>query len=152
MTTHPTWFFRVFYDGNCPLCAKEIALIRRLDRDRGKVDLVDFSAPEFDLEDYDLAQHRLALPDLEARIHGMLPDGRVVEGVDVFVELYSAVGWGWLTVPARWPGFRQLLDLAYLWFAKNRLRLTGRTPRLCSDDCKIDEQVAREADRSTQPS
>lgn len=148
MTTNSNWSFRVFYDGDCPLCAKEIALIRRLDRDRGQVDLVDFSAPAFDLDDYDLSQRGLSLPDLEARIHGMLPDGRVVEGVDVFVELYSAVGWGWLTAPARWPGFRQLLDLAYLWFARNRLRLTGRTPRLCTDDCEI----VREVETNTQAS
>lgn len=125
----PSWQFRVFFDADCPLCAKEIALIRRMDRGRGRVDLVDLSADDFDASAYGLDQ-----ATIEARIHGMYPDGRVVEGVDVFVEIYSALGWGWLTAPANWPGFRTLLDLAYVWFAKNRLRLTGRAPKMCPID------------------
>jgi len=122
----PSWQFRVFFDADCPLCSKEIALIRRMDRGRGRVDLVDLSAKDFDATEYGLDQS-----EIEARIHGMYPDGRVIEGVDVFVEIYSALGWGWLTAPAHWPGFRTLLDLAYVWFAKNRLRLTGRAPKMC---------------------
>lgn len=125
-TEEPSWQFRVFFDADCPLCSKEIALIRRMDRGRGRVDLVDLSADDFDATDYGLEQSTI-----EARIHGMYPDGRVVEGVDVFVEIYRALGWGWITAPARWPGFRTLLDLAYLWFARNRLRLTGRAPKTC---------------------
>jgi predicted DCC family thiol-disulfide oxidoreductase YuxK len=35
------WDFRVFYDAECPLCAREIQLIRRLDRKNGRVDLID---------------------------------------------------------------------------------------------------------------
>jgi predicted DCC family thiol-disulfide oxidoreductase YuxK len=63
------------------------------------------------------------------RIHGRLPDGTLVEGVEVFRRLYTAVGFGVLVAPTRLPGIRQLLDLAYRWFARNRLRLTGR----CAD-------------------
>jgi predicted DCC family thiol-disulfide oxidoreductase YuxK len=125
--TVPSWIFRVFYDAECPLCAREIALIRRIDRGRGQVDLVDLSAPDFDASHFGLEQGTI-----EARIHGQWPDGRIVEGVDVFVALYEAVGLGWITAPAKWPGFRWLLDRAYLWFARNRLRLTGRTPKTCS--------------------
>jgi hypothetical protein len=60
------------------------------------------------------------------RIHGRLPDGTVVEGVEVFRRLYAAVGFGPLVALTRLPGVSQLLDLAYHAFAKNRLRLTGR--------------------------
>ena len=42
-----------------------------------------------------------------------------------------AVGLAWLVAPARWPGFRWLLDRAYLWFARNRLQWTGREPKYC---------------------
>ena len=34
----------VWYDGACPLCTREIALMRRLDR-RGAIDFVDVSTP-----------------------------------------------------------------------------------------------------------
>lgn len=121
-----SWKIRVFYDAECPLCKREIALLRRIDRGRGRVDFVDLAADDFEATAYGLDQQTI-----EERIHGMLPDGRIIEGVDVFVHIYSALGWGWLAAIARWPGIRGILDLAYLWFARNRLRLTGRTPEVC---------------------
>ncbi len=122
----PPWRFRVFFDGACPLCAREIALVRRLDGGQGRVDLVDLAADGFDASEYGLDR-----ATIEARIHGQLPDGRIVEGVDVFVHLYESLDRGWLAAPARWPGIRWFLDRAYVWFARNRLRLTGRTPQTC---------------------
>jgi predicted DCC family thiol-disulfide oxidoreductase YuxK len=71
--------------------------------------------------------------DLMASIHGRLPDGKIVKGVEVFRRLYAAVGFAPLVVLTRLPGISHLLDLAYRWFAKNRLRLTGRcNDRACS--------------------
>lgn len=61
-----------------------------------------------------------------ARIHGRLPNGEWIEGVEVFRRLYAAVGFGPLVALSRVFGIRQLLDLAYDVFAKNRLRITGR--------------------------
>lgn len=124
--TEPTWQFRVFYDGECPLCMREIELVRRLDDGEGRIDLIDLAAPDFDASDYGLDQSLI-----ETRIHGQLPDGTIVEGVDVFVHLYETLDRGWLVRPARWPGVRRLLDWAYAWFARNRLRLTGRAPKTC---------------------
>jgi predicted DCC family thiol-disulfide oxidoreductase YuxK len=115
---------RVLYDGECPLCAREVAMLRRLDRGRGRVDFEDIAAPDFDP-----ARHGHTHAELMARIHGVLPDGAVIEGVEVFRRAYAAVGLGWLVAPTRWPILRPLADAAYRWFARNRLRLTGR------DDC-----------------
>ena len=61
-----------------------------------------------------------------ARIHGVLADGTVIEGMEVFRRAYGAVGLGWLLAPTAWPGLRALADAGYRWFARNRLRLTGR--------------------------
>jgi predicted DCC family thiol-disulfide oxidoreductase YuxK len=60
------------------------------------------------------------------RIHGRLPDGTLIEGVEVFRRMYTAVGFGPIVAVTRLPGISHALDLAYLLFAKNRLRLTGR--------------------------
>jgi predicted DCC family thiol-disulfide oxidoreductase YuxK len=59
-------------------------------------------------------------------IHGRLPDGSLVRGVEVFRRLYGAVGFRRLVRLSRAPGVRHVLDLAYALFARNRLRLTGR--------------------------
>ena len=67
-----------------------------------------------------------------AEMHGRLPDGTWVTGVEVFRRLYSAVGFGpavWFT---RLPMITQLLDVGYRVFAKKRLRLTGRCGKTCS--------------------
>lgn len=120
------WEIRILLDGQCPLCAKEGRLLERLDAGRGRIDLEDLSAPDFDPTVYGLDQ-----ATIEARIHGILPDGSIVEGVEVFTRAYTAVGLGWLVVPAQWPGIRWILDGLYRVFARNRLRITGRGPKTC---------------------
>jgi len=111
----------VLYDGDCPLCSREVAALRRLDRGRGRVRFADIASPDFDP-----SRHGRTHAELMARIHGALPDGSVVEGVEVFRRAYAAVGLGWLLAPTRWPILRPLADAAYRWFARNRPRLTGR--------------------------
>ena len=124
--TSENWEIRVLYDAECPLCLREARLLERLDAGRGKLQLEDLSAPEFSAEKYGCEQDTL-----EARIHGVLPDGRVIEGVEVFARAYSAVGVGWLETAYRWRSVRWILDRMYLWFARNRLRITGRVPKQC---------------------
>jgi predicted DCC family thiol-disulfide oxidoreductase YuxK len=120
---NPQWQIRVLYDGECPLCSREIRFLERLDRGRGRIEFADIAEPSFDPAAYGLDSRALM-----ARIHGALPDGTVVEGVEVFRRAYAAVGLGWLVAPTRWPGLRRLADLAYQFFARNRLRWTGRAP------------------------
>lgn len=132
-----SWDFRILYDGDCPLCVREVAMLRRLDRGRGRLDLEDIAAPAFDASRYGRTQL-----ELMARIHGVLPDGGVIEGVEVFRRAYAAVGLGWLVAPTRWPLLRPLADAAYRWFARNRLRLTGRSEVCTSERCAIHQRGA----------
>jgi predicted DCC family thiol-disulfide oxidoreductase YuxK len=110
----------VFYDGACPLCSREIAMLRRLDR-AGRIRFVDLAAPGFDP-----AAVGVSLEALLARIHARLPDGTLIDGVEVFRRLYAAVGLGPVVALTRLPGVAQLLDVAYDGFARRRRRLGGR--------------------------
>jgi len=110
----------VFFDGDCPLCRREIAFVRRLDR-RSRVRFVDIAQPSFDASVTGRTHE-----ELMARIHARLPDGSLVEGVEVFRRMYAAAGLGPLVALSRLPGISHLLEAGYRWFAKNRLRLTGR--------------------------
>jgi predicted DCC family thiol-disulfide oxidoreductase YuxK len=112
--------FEVFYDGACPLCRREIDMLKRWDR-RGRSRMIDISSPTFDPQGIGKTY-----ADLMARIHGRLADGTFVEGVEVFRQLYGAIGLGPLVALTRLPGVSQLLDLGYQFFARHRLRLTGR--------------------------
>ena len=103
---------------------REIALLRRKDRDQ-HIRFTDIAAPGFDA-----AELGVPWSSLMARIHARLPDGTLIEGVEVFRRLYAAVGFRSLVAATRWPVVAPLLDLSYRLFAENRLKLTGR----CSDD------------------
>lgn len=125
--------FEVYYDGACPLCMREIRFLRAVDR-RGRILFTDIAAPGFDA-----AKTGYTWDELMDRIRGRLADGTPVEGVEVFRQLYGAVGLAPLVALTRLPGVRQLLDIAYEKFAKNRLRLTGR----CRDGvCEIPARAA----------
>jgi len=112
--------FEVFYDGDCPLCRREIGVLQRLDRAHS-IRFTDIAAQGFDA-----AALGKTHAELMARIQGRTADGTWVEGVDVFRQLYAAVGFKHLVALSRWPGVRNALDAGYTWFARNRLSLTGR--------------------------
>lgn len=114
------WTVELFFDGECPLCTREVNLLKRLDR-KARVRFTDIAAPGFEP-----GALGLDLATLMARIHGRLPDGTILEGVEVFRRVYEAVGLGLLARISRLPGIAALTEAAYELFAKNRLRLTGR--------------------------
>ena len=39
----PAWEVRVLFDGDCPLCVREVDFLRAKDDSRGRLDLVDLS-------------------------------------------------------------------------------------------------------------
>jgi predicted DCC family thiol-disulfide oxidoreductase YuxK len=72
----------VWYDGACPLCVREIALMRRLDRARA-IDFVDV-APEDAACPID---RKLLL----ARFHAREGDGKVLDGAAAFAAMWRAI-------------------------------------------------------------
>ncbi|XP_016104106.1 uncharacterized protein At5g50100, mitochondrial-like [Sinocyclocheilus grahami] len=113
---------RVLYDGECPICVKEISLLQFLERNRtGKVDFVDISLPAYDGSkygvSYEMAMEEMTVIDEKNTIH---------RGVPAFTVMYSAVGLGWLGTFISLPLVRPIMDRAYGVFARNRLKWTGR--------------------------
>jgi predicted DCC family thiol-disulfide oxidoreductase YuxK len=113
--------FTILIDGDCPLCRKEAALLARMDHGRGRLAQINIADPAFDA-----AAMGLSREGVMATIHGVTAEGRVVTGMEVFRRAYAAVGWGWVLSWTGWPVLRPLADAGYRWFARNRLRLTGR--------------------------
>jgi predicted DCC family thiol-disulfide oxidoreductase YuxK len=120
----------VFFDGACPICVREIALMRRLDRRRRLV-CCDFARP-----DYDTASINISPAELGRVIHARWADGDVITGVEVFRAMWDAVGLGVLTKLSRLSFVESLVLKAYAWFARNRLRLTGRSHACTGDSCR----------------
>ena len=118
------WEVEVFYDGDCPLCTREIRVLRKKDR-KEKIRFTDISAPQFRADEVGKDMETLM-----AEIHGRLPTGEWITGVEVFRRLYAAVGFNPLVSLTRLPVISHGLELGYRVFARNRLRLTGR----CTDN------------------
>lgn len=95
-------------------------MIRRMDK-KSRIRFTDITADGFQPADYDKS-----MDELMAEIHGRDKRGDWLIGVEVFRQLYGAVGFGPVVAATRLPVVRQALDLGYKLFAKQRLRLTGR--------------------------
>lgn len=123
----------VFYDGYCPLCLAEMNKLKKLDKQQ-KLAFVDIQQPSFGEKYPDLCWS-----SLNARIHGLLPDGRLISGLDVTYLAWQLVGMGWVYAPTRWPVIRWFADKAYLVFARHRYSLsfwlTGKRRLQAPADC-----------------
>lgn len=110
----------VLYDGSCPLCVKEIALLKRL-KTHDELKWVDISMPHFDTavygKDIDAFMAEMHVCDSRSRQH--------YTGMEAFRQMYKALGYGWLwSWTAVWP-FCPVADAAYASFARNRHRLAS---------------------------
>lgn len=137
----PTPQFTILIDGKCHLCAREARLLARLDAGRGNLEIIDIAAPTFDP-----APLGKTMDEVMGRIHGITPQGKVIEGVEVFRRAYAAVGRGWVMAWTAWPGIRLVIDPLYRLFARHRLALSAATrwipgrremPICTTDRCRI---------------
>lgn len=72
----------VWFDGSCPLCRREIALMKRLDR-RGAIDFIDVVASA----DADCPLRRA---ELLARFHAR-ENGQLLSGASAFAAMWRAI-------------------------------------------------------------
>lgn len=124
----------VFYDGDCPFCRREIAWMMRRPG-AATIQFTDLARPGFAPQSYGTTRQRLM-----AEIHGRLPDGSWITGVEVFRLTYAAIGHTWLVALSRLPIVSSAIELGYRWFARYRLRLTGRCATV-ADACTVEALV-----------
>ena len=106
---------RVWYDGDCPLCLREIALMRRLDR-HGAIIFVDVASGADPSCPIDRA-------DLLARFHAE-EDGVIHSGAAAFAAMWRAIPLlRPLGLVARSRTVLRVLEAAYVRFLKVRPRL-----------------------------
>lgn len=104
------------FDGSCPLCTKEIALLRTM-KNAGSVVFTDVSLPTF--------VPPPGCPPRAALMKEMhvLQGGVVHARVPAFRALYTALGWGRFFAWTARPPYDALLDRAYTAFLHLRPRL-----------------------------
>lgn len=120
--TEPSWQIKLLYDGECPLCLREVNFLKARDGGQGRVAFVDIAAADYSPAENGGVDFETAM----GRIHALLPDGSVVKNVEVFRRAYGALGLGWVYAATQWPLVRPIVDKIYEFWADRRLALTGR--------------------------
>jgi len=105
----------VWFDGACPLCTREIAFMRRLDRAEA-IRFVDVRSSAGESCPLDRAA-------LLARFHAQ-EDGRMLSGAAAFAAMWRAIPWlRPLGLAARNAYVLRLLERLYIRFLRIRPRL-----------------------------
>lgn len=122
VTQTPSWKIKLLYDGECPLCLREVNFLTKRDAGRGLVIFVDIADDDYNPEEHGGVDFETAM----GRIHAVLPDGSVIQNVEVFRRVYEILGMGWIYAATRWPIIGFVVDWLYGIWADWRLTLTGR--------------------------
>ena len=101
----------VWFDADCPLCVREIALMRRLDKRRA-IDFVDIQSG---------GSCPLDRETLLARLHARNRAGELVSGAAAFAAMWREIPLlRSLGVAAQWQPFLAFLELTYRGFLRIR--------------------------------
>ena len=137
-----SWKIKLLYDGECPLCVREVNFLLKRDAGRGIVNFVDIADLNYQPEEHGGVDFATAM----GRIHAVLPDGTVIRNVEVFRRVYEELGMGWVYAITKLPLFGGIADWLYGIWADWRLALTGR-PNLVKVIAQREEQLKSEPGR-----
>ena len=121
------------YDGACPLCLRETNFLKTKDSKK-VINFVDISV-DYIPQNYKGISYKEAM----ANLHGILGNGEIIFGVDVLAYSYELVGLGWIYFPTKIPIISNFIRYLYKYWAKYRLKLTGREnlEKICESKCNI---------------
>jgi predicted DCC family thiol-disulfide oxidoreductase YuxK len=113
---------KLLYDGQCPLCLREVRFLAKRDAGKGLVEFVDIADDDYSPE----ANGGVDFETAMGRIHAILPDGQVIQNVAVFRQIYAALGIGWVYSWTQIPIIGSIVEKIYGVWADLRLKITGR--------------------------
>ncbi|XP_028781710.1 uncharacterized protein At5g50100, chloroplastic isoform X3 [Neltuma alba] len=96
------WKIKMLYDGDCPLCMREVNMLRERNKNYRTIEFVDISSDDYSPQE----NQGLDYETVMGRIHAILSDGTVVTDVEIAT----------------------IADAVYGVWAKYRLQITGRPP------------------------
>ena len=118
----PNWQIKLLYDGECPLCVREVNFLTQKDADRGIVKFIDIASLDYNPSENAGIDFATAM----GTIHAILPDGTVIKNVEVFRQVYEVLGMGWVYAVTKIPIVGAIADWIYKVWAHWRLKLTRR--------------------------
>ena len=117
MYNKKNWPLTLYFDGDCPLCAREIKILSRHSTARNLL-FVDISSFEFDAKTLGYT-----LKEMQSSLHARFSDGIWVTGLDATLWSWRAAGLGFWATPLTWRVLRPLFALGYILFCRLRPHL-----------------------------
>lgn len=112
-TTLPTANDTLYYDGQCPLCSKEILWLQRIQN--GKLYFKDIHISKNDT----LPSSKKAMLKT---LHLITENNEWLLGLDATARAWSHTPYGFIVKPLRWPLIRILADKIYRQWASSRYK------------------------------
>ena len=142
------WPLTLYFDGQCPLCAREIKILNR-HATESRLLFIDISSGAFDAKALGFT-----LEQMQSSLHARFADGRWVTGLDATLWSWRAAGLGFWAAPLTWRAIRPLLALGYRFFCRLRPHSAWLTHpdgrRRCVDDrCGVPESKPAPYERPT---
>lgn len=103
----------IFYDGNCPMCATEMAHLKKHDTDN-RISLVDIHQ-----DDFSARYPSVCFDDAMKILHGHYKS-QLLLGLEVTHRAWTLVGKGFWVAPLNWPIIKTISHWIYLGLAKYR--------------------------------
>ena len=121
------------FDGGCPLCLRETNFLKSKD-ELHKIDFVDINNVNYN----PILFEDITYAEAMSNLHGILENGNIIKGLDVLAYSYELIGLGWVYYPLKIELLAPVLKLIYKYWAKYRLKITGRSniEKLCTSECK----------------
>ena len=121
------------FDGGCPLCLRETNFLKSKD-ELNKIDFVDINNVNYN----PILFKDISYAEAMSNLHGILENGDIIKGLDVLAYSYELIGLGWVYYPLKIEFLAPVLRLFYKYWAKYRLKITGRSniEKLCTSECK----------------
>ncbi|CAN7030118.1 unnamed protein product [Brassica oleracea var. botrytis] len=118
------WKIKMLYDGDCPLCMREVNMLKERNEEYGTIKFVDISSNDYSPQENQGLDYKTVM----GQIHAIQSEGNVVTGVEAFRKLYELVGLGWVYSITKFEPIGKVADAVYDFWAKYRLQVTGRPP------------------------
>ena len=121
------------FDGGCPLCLRETNFLKKRDI-LNQIAFIDINSKDYDQNLFKNISYSEAMSNL----HGIMENGEIIRGLDVLSYSYELIGLGWVYYPLKIEFLAPVLRLFYKFWAKYRLKITGRSniEKLCTSECK----------------
>ncbi|KAG0446904.1 hypothetical protein HPP92_028577 [Vanilla planifolia] len=117
-----TWKIKMLYDGECPLCMREVNMLRERNQAYGTINFVDISSNSYLPDENQGLDYKTVM----GRIHAIQSDGIIYTDVEAFRRLYEEVGLGWVYYITKYEPISTIANAVYRIWAKYRLKITGR--------------------------